>query len=169
MTRVGPRVAPLFAGDNGAPTVRGGVGQEGRKKSDKTMERNLNYAPRKMAIVCKAMLIQRSRKRGGAADFADADKLPLPRYSPTFLRSPTSFLSFPCSLLILSPFPFSRRRPATPRTLRVAAARDSYSPVRCVSPAYLFVATDRSGDLPLSLSADQLRNTVANRFLERQF
>ena len=39
-----------------------GVGQEGRKKSDKTMERNLNYAPRKMAIVCKAMLIQRSRK-----------------------------------------------------------------------------------------------------------
>lgn len=79
VTRVGPRVAPLLAGDNGAPTVRGGVGQEGRKKSDKTMERNLNYAPRKMAIVCKAMLIQRSRKRGGAADFADADKLPLPR------------------------------------------------------------------------------------------
>ncbi|KAG7210071.1 hypothetical protein KM043_011645 [Ampulex compressa] len=43
-----------------------GMGREGRKKSDKTMERNLNYAPRKMAIVCKAMLIRRRRKRGAA-------------------------------------------------------------------------------------------------------
>lgn len=52
--------------------LQGWVGQEGGKKSDKTIERNLNYAPRKMAIVCKAMLIRRERKRTDAADFADA-------------------------------------------------------------------------------------------------
>jgi len=41
------------------------VGREGGKKSDKTMERNLNYAPRKMAIVCKAMLILREGEGRG--------------------------------------------------------------------------------------------------------
>lgn len=42
-----------------------GGGREGGKKSDKTIERNLNYAPRKMAIVCKAMLIRAGEKEGG--------------------------------------------------------------------------------------------------------
>lgn len=41
----------------------GWVEEGGGKKSDKTMERNLNYAPRKMAIVCKAMLIRREKER----------------------------------------------------------------------------------------------------------
>lgn len=67
--RGGARVAPQPATRREREREKGesellhtGVGQEGRKKSDKTMERNLNYAPRKMAIVCKAMLIQRNRK-----------------------------------------------------------------------------------------------------------
>lgn len=45
--------------------LQGWVGREGGKKSDKTIERNLNYAPRKMAIVCKAMLIRAGEKEGG--------------------------------------------------------------------------------------------------------
>ena len=53
--------------------LQGWVGQEGGKKSDKTIERNLNYAPRKMAIVCKAMLIGWGRQdKTAGADFADA-------------------------------------------------------------------------------------------------
>lgn len=65
VTKVGARVAH-GAGDSklrseGGPSGGGG----GSKKSDKTMERNLNYAPRKMAIVCKAMLIRQRRKGGG--------------------------------------------------------------------------------------------------------
>ncbi|EZA59975.1 hypothetical protein X777_16178 [Ooceraea biroi] len=61
VTKVGRGWPPEPATRNFAPRV----GQEGGKKSDKTMERNLNYAPRKMAIVCKAMLIRRRRKTGG--------------------------------------------------------------------------------------------------------
>lgn len=87
---------------------RAGPRRGGRKKSDKTMERNLNYAPRKMAIVCKAMLIQRSRKRGGA-DFADAAVLPRSVHPPPLLS--LFFSVVPRSLLILSPF-LARRRVA---------------------------------------------------------
>lgn len=60
VTKVGRGWPPEPATRNSAQRV----GQEGGKKSDKTMERNLNYAPRKMAIVCKAMLIRRGRKTG---------------------------------------------------------------------------------------------------------
>lgn len=72
MTKVGRGWPPEPATRNSGERV----GQEGGKKSDKTMERNLNYAPRKMAIVCKAMLIRRRRKgAAGAVDFADAEAI----------------------------------------------------------------------------------------------
>lgn len=61
VTKVGRGWPPEPATRNSALRV----GREGGKKSDKTMERNLNYAPRKMAIACKAMLIRRRRKTGG--------------------------------------------------------------------------------------------------------
>lgn len=65
MTKVGARVAP-GAGDSKLRSEGGPRrGRKEGKKSDKTMERNLNYAPRKMAIVCKAMLIRRGGKGGG--------------------------------------------------------------------------------------------------------
>lgn len=77
VTKVGRGWPPEPATRNsGTPRV----GQEGGKKSDKTMERNLNYAPRKMAIVCKAMLIRRRRKRGRAPTSQT-----LPDAEPSFL------------------------------------------------------------------------------------
>lgn len=95
MTKVGARVAP-GAGDSKLRSEGGPSGGGGSKKSDKTMERNLNYAPRKMAIVCKAMLI-RQRRKGAGADSADAAR----RRSRRFLLHRAEIVS-----LLPPPLPF---------------------------------------------------------------
>lgn len=96
----GARVAP---GARRLETpLQGWVGQEGGKKSDKTIERNLNYAPRKMAIVCKAMLIRRGRKRADA-DFADAVRHEAASASSLPPELFVLFLFFPSSVVVRDP------------------------------------------------------------------
>lgn len=96
------------AGDSKLRSEGGPSGGGGSKKSDKTMERNLNYAPRKMAIVCKAMLI-RQRRKGAGADSADAAR----RRSRRFLLHRAEIVSLllppppPPSLSFLSFFSFA--------------------------------------------------------------
>lgn len=78
----------------------------GSKKSDKTMERNLNYAPRKMAIVCKAMLI-RQRRKGGGRRLRRRRQTQKPSVSSSSRRNYFSSLPSPSLLLLF----FFRYRP----------------------------------------------------------
>lgn len=109
--------------------LQGWVGQEGGKKSDKTIERNLNYAPRKMAIVCKAMLIRRGRKRAGA-DFADAARRDAVGFFATGIVSSIFFFFFfhcrPRSLRWIS---FPDGCAAFLRTLRTASPSPPVGPL----------------------------------------
>lgn len=89
--------------------LQGWVGQEGGKKSDKTIERNLNYAPRKMAIVCKAMLIGWGSKTAGA-DFADAARRKAVSFF--FVTGIVSSLFF--SIVVCDPYVVSRSPAVTP-------------------------------------------------------